>query len=590
VLDGLAHPTEGLAAALGAAGRVELAEAVRHGLFVESSGPPAGLRPAEPRPCSPALVERLSQLFVGREGRCALLLPDHRGHQRLQPLDRSLEREDWEGHLAGRRLCGFYPVARDGTLRLAAVTFLLARDAQAQLEQGSTLDAQLIDAAARLARAAGRHELPCLVEASGQRERRVWLLFAEPLPQRDVRALVVKLLDETGALVLPVRAEPMPATDKVREGPGPLLTLPLAGRPFKGAPAKLLLPGGRPVDDPEELLQQFVPIPKTRVHELVRRGPLLAATPQRGSDPLAELLRDLPRPLRIAKGCAVVAALIRKALDIGYLETLERRSLIELLGHGPIQGREALLRIFERCGQRDPRELDRSLARLPEMPISCGRLRERHAALLQGERCGCSFPGLRGGGYPTPLLQTFRPEEISAFRRAPPGERTPARPATTASGPTLARRPPSAAPPSPVVLSSHQAVAPASPRAVVSSPPPGSVPAPPPPAAPLPAAPRPPSAGAPAGAPADPLLDLRRLAAKLRQQREQVAALQAATSRTELRLAELLARGGLHQAELEGLRLTVRLVEGSRPLLRVERVQDPSAGGTLPPRRKEPSR
>ncbi|MBM4319722.1 MAG: hypothetical protein FJ125_07130 [Deltaproteobacteria bacterium] len=111
---------------------------------------------------------------------------------------------------------------------------------------------------------------------------------------------------------------------------------------------------------------------------------------------MAAILRDLPRPLRVAERCSVLTRLVEKARDLGHLDPAEQRSLIELLGHAPVQGREALLRILERGGLREQRELDRQLATLPPQPISCSRLRERYRQLLGGQECRCSFPGLRG--------------------------------------------------------------------------------------------------------------------------------------------------------------------------------------------------
>lgn len=241
VLDGLAHPPVGLAAALGRAGRSELAARVRQGLLGEPGGEPvAGSTAGEAAVPSNGLLARLGELLRGREGLHAMLLADRRGHWRLFPVERKLDAEGWRAHLAGRRTLALYPIGRDQTLRLAVATVRLSKDSLAQLEQGSTLLAQLTDAACRLSRAAEKLGLPFLIEEAGRRERRIWLFFAEPLAQRDARALLVRLANELGPLESPLALPLLPAVDRLRSSPGPMVTLPLAGRGLGATPARLL--------------------------------------------------------------------------------------------------------------------------------------------------------------------------------------------------------------------------------------------------------------------------------------------------------------------------------------------------------------
>ncbi|MBM4321760.1 MAG: hypothetical protein FJ125_17940, partial [Deltaproteobacteria bacterium] len=252
VLDALAHPPVGLAAALGQAGCTALADAVRQGLFAAGEEEEPGRPPRQGRLPEPAeqLVQRLAALFTGRAGVHAMLLKDRRGHLRLVPVERELEAEGWRAHLAGRRTLGLYPVRSDGTLRVGAAVFRLPRAALADAAQGSVLGAQLTDAACRLARAAEQLQLPCLIEEAGRRERRVWLLFAGPLAQRDARALLVRLSNEAGPVDPPLRLELLPATDRPGRAPGPLVTLPLAGRACGLEQARLLDVAGRALSDP----------------------------------------------------------------------------------------------------------------------------------------------------------------------------------------------------------------------------------------------------------------------------------------------------------------------------------------------------
>lgn len=427
VLDALAHAPVGLAAALGRAGRTELADAVRSGLLGgEGTGgrkggdqaAAAGRQHGPAERASPALLERLGELFAGREGVHAALLGDRRGHRRFFPVQQPLGSEQWAEHLAGRASLGLFVVRVNGAVRVAAITASLERNAAAQAEQLHTLQGLVADAAARVHRAAEKLGLATLIEDRGPQQRRVWLLFAAPLLLRDVRALVVRLANEAGPATPPLRLELMPEVDRLRHPPGPLLPLPLGLLPRGGGFSTFVDAAGRRLADLQECLASLRPAPPQLVHDLVRRGPLAADRGWARGEPVEALLRDLPRVLRITKGCAVLRGLIEKARDLGQLDGYEICSLHELLGHVPAEGRESLVRVLERAG-RDAREVDRRLGRLPPMPISCVRLRSRHPRLSVAVACDCRFGGMRLGAnsYPTPLLHTFRSEEIPGFGR-----------------------------------------------------------------------------------------------------------------------------------------------------------------------------
>jgi RNA-directed DNA polymerase len=426
VLAALADPGgDGLAAALGAAGRPALAHLVREGLFDRREGAATDTEAAAGRPPGAALappgdVEALAgaldAVFVGRDGLHGVLAPDARGQPTVCPVRRPLTADRWRAHLEGSGTLALYPLRADGTLRVGVLRVRVPRSALVGPTRPETLAGQVLDAAARLVRAAERLGLPVLHEhlapAGGRIERRIWAPLAGPLPLRDARALLVRLRSEAGEILPPVLCEAVPANDHAARDEGPSVLLPLApGAAFEDV-------AGRPLADPSRRVREMRWWTPAQVFALVRRGPLapdrLAA---RGRDPRA-VFHKLARIERVAAGCAVLRALTAKALDLGLLEGVEVQTLFEFLGHVPVQGREALVRLAAIVGEDAERVVDRRLARLGAHPVSCGRIRQRLPALTCRVGCDCRFQGIDRWAYPTPVLHTLRVTDIPAFRGA----------------------------------------------------------------------------------------------------------------------------------------------------------------------------
>ena len=129
----------------------------------------------------------------------------------------------------------------------------------------------------------------------------------------------------------------------------------------------------------------------------------------------------------------MLRALRRKSARLGVLESDERATLVETLGHLPPDEAFPALQALLPGDAGETRALRRRLAKLPPAPLSCARIRARHANLSLEVGCDCRFSGLGAARYPTPLLHAMAGHEIAAFIRpvGPPPPAELVRPETT---------------------------------------------------------------------------------------------------------------------------------------------------------------
>ena len=387
---------------------------------------------------------RWVERFAGREDAHLVEAAVRERHYRFERHDRPLTQERVAEHLAGRARRGVYLARGDGTVKCAAVEVGVRREAQLPVPgqrdgrgRQATLRALVEDHAWAWRAAGERCGVPMHVER-GERRARLFLFFSEPVQMRHAFALLVRLEAEVGRAPEELVVVRTPGVQRVQKAPGPWVPLPLGRDPRTGRRTGWARDRARDVAEPIAAVVDAERIAVARVYSMVLRGPMAPDLAVGRS-----VLPDLPPTVReVLDGCAVVAALARKAARLGHLEGLERATLRETLGHLPRDdARDGLVQLLEPLGVGE-RAVERRLEKLTDHPMSCGGIRRRHPALCLESGCDCTFLGLVQGTYGTPVLHTLAVHQVTAFRSK---ARRPRRPRPVESEP--AERPPKAEPP-----------------------------------------------------------------------------------------------------------------------------------------------
>lgn len=412
-----------------------------------SSGEPAGAG-APIVPDATALA-RFAARFRGRDDVhvAEQLAPD--GHWATRTISGRLTADAIAEHLAGARRFGLHVVEAGEHVRLATLETRVRRDvvvpAAGHAGEASTTAETLRawqnrvhDDAVALSTAARKHGLNTVIEAPGRFHRRLWFFFDGPIALRHAHALL-RLVDEwAGPAVEGLVRAPTPPADRLNHAPGPLVLLPLGRHPRSREWSRLVRHDGEPCERPLDTLLGAAVVETKRVIEIVCRAPAPPDAPKP-----AEMPAHAPRTLRMLEGCNVLRALARKGQRLGALEPMERATIVETVSHLPPAEVLPAMRTFLAAPDQTDDALRRRLEKRPACPISCGRIRQRHAALSIEVGCECAFVGLGNGVYPTPLLHGLAPREIAAFRpagKAPPRDAAapPAPAPPPIAGPTTA--------------------------------------------------------------------------------------------------------------------------------------------------------
>ncbi len=263
-----------------------------------------------------------------------------------------------------------------------------------------------------------------LFESTGGRGFHLWFPLAHRINADLVHAALDTIVRLAGPCPEGVRIEILPAPAVAPDLHGQTMTLPLGLHVETGVRSRLYLPDGVEVGSDLKELAGIGPTPPDRLNEAMMMLP-------RGSNEAPAntvFVRDEPPQdwarygrgvERVLAGCAILRHLAEKARDVGHLNHGERLSLLYSLGHLDAAGAQAIHTIIRPCKNYDVAETSRQIENRRGLPVSCTRLREKHATPELLPLCRCEFGDLRRrGGYATPLLHAgpFRREWRSVLR------------------------------------------------------------------------------------------------------------------------------------------------------------------------------
>ena len=330
-----------------------------------------------------------------------------------------------EAHCDGRRNAAV-GIGRDSTTPLIAIRFAPNQEAlRRELPERGALqkaleaaEVQVHEAAVSWLRAATSLGVSGFIEAPGRHDRVVWHPLAGRIALFEARRLFARIGSEIGSPGQAVRVTEFPPSDRVTSA---FIGLPLGRNHAKELLSDFVAFGGTRVDRGLVLehLRSSAPTPVELIFDLLRVGAAAISSSRSGLAPSQVALESIPEAHKIVISCPLMAGLVDKAHRLGHLEPEERASIIEVFGHIPDRGLQAVEAALGPAAGTSRRSLVERLKRLHGHPIGCARLRERHASTLPDHPCECSFKGLHGRTYPTPLLHGVQPRQLDVFKGSP---------------------------------------------------------------------------------------------------------------------------------------------------------------------------
>lgn len=347
-------------------------------------------------------ARRLRVLFAGRDGVHARQWLDEEGRIGYRPVHEPLADHLLALHLQGTATLGAYPVRADQTVLFAAIDIDIRKSALVTPLPDHLQELVWADAR-RLARQFDQLHLPVYAEDSGYKGVHLWLFLAEPVPAAEVKRFLEAVVARVGPPAAELQWEVFPKQEQVpADQLGNLIKLPLGIHLKTGRRCLFADWEGRTYGDQERFLAGIQQVERTDFDQAVSRLAAPAA-PSAATGSVAEVQAAFPEFAALFKGCAVLVALMEKAVATHHLTHDERLVLKCVLGHLGEEGQRLIHGIVGHCLDYSQSITQQQIDRTPPSPISCPKIRQRLPEVTATVNCACVFE-LPPGGYPSPLL------------------------------------------------------------------------------------------------------------------------------------------------------------------------------------------
>lgn len=366
-------------------------------------------------------VQCFLDLFTGREDIYAYEKPVKDKERSFTSIKQTLSSEEVMRHLKGDITLATYLIRENHTVCLMAIDIDISKKLLLEnKDHPDTINALLELAqtdANRLKSVCDAMGIKTYLEDSGYRGRHCWFFFEEPVPAKKARALAAIIIRKAGEPSGGITWELFPGTDRLKNNQSlHRIKIPLGYHPLSGRRSLFVDETGAAIADQGGYLQLIRRIPLEQVEKVLalaeKRSELQDAPPlkteegkQKDSALILEAKGALIKP--VVTGCALIRHLIQKAESTNYLPHADRQVLLFVLAHLGEEGAAYLHRVIACCLNYDKKITQKHIDRLPEKPISCGRLRERYPQLSATLKCNCRFNRLPNT-YPSPVLHALK--------------------------------------------------------------------------------------------------------------------------------------------------------------------------------------
>lgn len=372
--------------------------------------------------------------FAGREDIYSTESFSSQGKRKSELKERPLTETQMEDHLRGGNTYGTYILRPNSTVRYIvwdvdiSKQFLLKNG-----NQGEAFDACLQRAyhkALEIQKLLEDKGIHAYIEFSGFRGYHVWLFLTEWIPIRFANMLTDRIEEEL-AEDTDITVECFP--NKVRLKPGrfgQVIKLPFGIHVRSNRRSCFLDDDGQPVTSIDHFIETRAryPLPTIRKVLTFVKSPTDATNSGEGGTAVPSVEEGLAQSviseevmeqeLQAAYGeltasvkevlshCSLMKYLCLKAKRTGYLTHFERMSILYVFGHIGEEGKEFVHEVMRLTMNYQYNTTQRFIERIPEKPISCGKLREQYKKISAEVGCNCSFKRTKNC-YPSPVLHAL---------------------------------------------------------------------------------------------------------------------------------------------------------------------------------------
>lgn len=370
-------------------------------------------KPAQAIEFPRAAVERMLNLFNGREGVFARQWLNESGKIGYMPVYQPLSESEIQQHLQGKQTLGYYIMRTDNMVYQMVIDIDLSRQVREEIAsptgQYQEWKSLLWTDACSIRSALASLEVPAYIEDSGHKGLHVWLFFNEPQPAKKVIIFAKKILEQAGDAPSGINREIFPKQPRVAtQALGAMVKLPLGIHKLTNRRCLFLDEQGEAATDQAGFLLSCQTVSSNTFESALERLKKPEA-PQKTLVPEEQEKID-----KVYAGCNVLRHFKEKAINQRWLNHIERLTVLSILGSLGDTGAQEIHRIIENTSNYSYRITQKFIERKKGFPVSCPKIRQWHSDITPVVGCCCQFPEKKNS-YPTPLLH-MDPEFIVKLR------------------------------------------------------------------------------------------------------------------------------------------------------------------------------
>jgi len=372
------------------------------------------------------IVERFLSLFSGRRDCHARQWYDpEKGRCGYGPVRGPIGPRMVVAHLKGSITLGAYLLDRDNRVRFAAIDIDIDRASLPPPSDRGAVRRYVLECTvpliARAREAAAGEGLRIYFEYSGWKGVHGWTFFDPPISASSARDIMGLIAGRIHPLPADVSMEIFPKQDALSgKGFGNLIKLPLGVHRRMGLRGTFLDDSGRLIAHPLQYMIGIEKNPAENVEKILKRhraaelaGRVVSIRDRQDQQSVREqpdMRTGQIDPVGyesseglalITNRCTVLGALVRKVREEGHLTFVERKVILQTLGHLE-RGNDMVHRIISKCRDYDPGITGHFISRLSGTPLGCRKIRRFLQIPEDDENCRCSFV-LEAGEYASPV-------------------------------------------------------------------------------------------------------------------------------------------------------------------------------------------
>lgn len=359
-------------------------------------------------------IKKYMDLFIGREDIYATASVNYNGKLVYDMVSEPLVEEVIAKHIEGERVVASYIQRNNNTVKFIVFDVDLSKKTLLQIGDHKEFYQQYInkalDVAKYIKRILSRFGIEAVLEFSGFRGYHVWIFMEEWISTRYANLLQDAVLKNLIIEHNGINVECFPNRTRVKgDKLGQALKLPWAKHYRSNQYSLFVDDNGQVVSDQKTILYDSVQYSVAKIKRIIaaNTGEQLSSKTVEAQVDVKEFQEYDEAIQLVLLHCGLARHIYKKAKTTGYLTHMERLTVLYIFGHLGNKGQEFVHAVMEFTLNYQYSVTQRYIRKLPEKPISCGKLRDQYKQLTAQVGCNCNFSKTKEC-YPSPVLHALK--------------------------------------------------------------------------------------------------------------------------------------------------------------------------------------